>query len=331
MNGVWDRFVSNHHSGTIFHTTAWLHVLATTQSVRVLRLGFYRGNELCAVMPLLVRCIWPLSVAASPFIVEDTPYLGMVADDGDIFHVLEVLSSFLKHRGIHFVRIIQRNAILTQDAPAGFKLIEKHTHVLNLCRSEDEIWNQMEGKCRTHIRKAIKSGVSIEMANSRSCLDAYYEMLRQLYAKQGMTNVNGSDFYLKLWDLFSPDKLFLILARIDNELIAGAIIVCDHNRWYYLNGASRSDYNHLSPSNLLQWEAIRMARSRGGLQYDFVGSDIERLAKFKKTFGGDLVTYSCLEHATYPIVECIRDRYPQFKSIVGKVKNKLNVLTRKIN
>lgn len=323
VSSDWDDFIIRHPAGTLFHSSSWLDILAKSQNLTIIKTGFFENGILVGVMPIFIKNIWPLRVAASPYLVEDTPYMGLVIDADRFAEALNLLASFMKQAGIHFLRIIQRDIISPEIQLSGFKLIEKHTHVLDLTKSEEEIWTTFEGRCRTAIRKAEKGGVSIKRETSREVIDAYYEILNNLYVGQKMTTPNPKAFYYRLRDAFEDDKFTMLTAWHAETLIAGAIIIHDRDRCYYLNGASHYDYNSLCPNNLIQWEAIRLAKSTGALWYDFVGSDIERLAKFKKSFGGVLISYTCLEKSSSALVSLIRQKYPELKMLKGRIATRL--------
>lgn len=319
----WDGFIDRHPVSTLFHKSSWLQVLAETQPSILKKVGFFEDGNLIGVLPYYVKRVWPLRVAASPFVVEDTPYLGLVIDESRFNEALDLLGIFMKQNGINYFRIIQRQAVPVLKPASGYALTEKHTHLLSLAQSEDEIWKSMEGRCRTAVRKAEKGGVVVRRETLRENISGYYAILDNLYAGQKMATPNIGKFYYLLWDALVDKHLHMMTAWLGETMIAGAIIIQDKDRCYYLNGCSRSDYNSLCPNNLIQWEAIRLAKSLGSLWYDFVGSDIERLAKFKKSFGGELVTYSCLEKSSAPWVTFVRQRYPQFKAVMGRIKNRL--------
>jgi hypothetical protein len=63
----------------------------------------------------------------------------------------------------------------------------------------------------------------------------------------------------------------------------------------------------LNPSNLVLWKAVERAAERGCREFDFVGSDIPRLARFKESFGGELVEHSCIEWASSRAVWMARE------------------------
>lgn len=320
-NDEWEQCASR--TGTIFHTLDWLEMLERTQGGRLLKVGAYASGRLVGILPLFVKRFFALRVGASPLVVEDTPYLGLACEEPYLGAALRGLRGLARREGIHFLRLSQASLVSPPIVEEGTSYIEKHTHVLSLDRPQDEIWKGMEGRCRTAIRKAEKSGVTVVRETERECIDPYYAILSALYAAQGRTTPNPRAFYLELWDRFSGRGLTVLTARHESTIIAGALLLHDRDTVYYLNGCSLHDYNHLNPNNLIQWEAIRLAMGSGARRYDFVGTDIERLAKFKKSFGGAEVAYTLIELAGSRWVHLARRQFPVMKRLASRLRSRL--------
>ncbi len=60
----------------------------------------------------------------------------------------------------------------------GFTCDSYTSYRTDLTKSEDELFNAMESACRRCIRKAEKSGVTIEEAHDLAFADEYYEQLK---------------------------------------------------------------------------------------------------------------------------------------------------------
>lgn len=324
LRNEWDEIVRGHPNGSLFHTSSWLEIHESFHGLKKMCLGIFRAGRLVGVFPLFIKRYGILKVAASPFVVEDTPYMGPVVDSYLFPETIRALNGFAAVNRIHYTRLIAQGYYPPSDEERT-AFVEKHTHLLDLTLDETELWRRFEGRCRTAIRKAEKSGIGVRIADERSFVETYYSVLDRLYQRQHTTPPNSKPFYLALWDNFSRDNLIFLTAEFKGECIAGAIMALDKNRMYYLNGASRHEYNHLAPNNLIQWAAIRLARQKGAKSYDFVGSDLDRLAKFKRSFGGVLTPYTCIEKASSPWIDSIRNRYPQIKRIVGRIRRTFDV------
>lgn len=318
---AWDGLALRH--GTIFHTLDWLEMLEATQGGALVKIGVYAAGELVGILPVFVKRFFPLRVGASPLVVEDTPYLGLACPEPHMAAALGALNRLARDEGIHFLRLMQPTLVTPSATNEATVYVEKHTHVLSLDDTRDDIWKGMEGRCRTAIRKAEKSGVSIVRETRRECLESYYRILSALYAAQGRPTPNSKQFYVALWDRFSHRGLTVLTARHESTVIAGAILLHDRDTVYYLNGCSLQSYNSMNPNSLLQWEAIQLAKAEGAHRYDFVGTDIERLAKFKKSFGGTELRYTLIEHSRSSWVRAVRRRFPEMKRLAGRLRSTL--------
>jgi len=322
------RLIDNYDTGAldtafstnalIFHSLKWIRLLHSTQPPDLLLIGLYLDNRLVGLAPMFTRNYWIFKVAASPFIVDNTPYMGIAIDDIYLSDALSALDSYLTKKNYAFIRLIFQKDLSSITLPKGYALVNKHTHVLTLS-TIDNIWNALEGRCRTAIRKAQKSGISVSVVTDGLFIDTYYDMCKRLYGAQRMSVPNTISFYHNLLTNFS-NNILMLKAEMNNQCIGGAIILLTHERAYYLNGVSLHEYNKYCPNNLIQWTAIQIALERGCAFYDFVGSDIERLANFKKSYGGNLETYTCLEKSTSTITSVARARYTDFKMMMGNLK-----------
>ena len=320
----WDELVYSMPCGTIFHTLEWLNMIDKNQSLHTMHIGIYLDEELLGVFPLSIKRILFFKVAASPFIVEDTPYMGPVIDPCHIRNMLPALDALLKRNGIQYVRIISSDMYTKIDANSSYKFIDKQTHVLDITETDDELWKNMEGRCRTAIRKAQKSGVVIKRACDRDYIEEHYKIIEQVYHAQNRPCPNSRELYYDIWDIFNPSNAIFLYAEYNNAIIAGSIIVVDRYRAYYLNGVSKHEFRSLSASNLLLWEAIKIVKQMGVQEFDFVGSDIPRLSRFKKGFGGQLTAYTLIEKANSKWISWLREKYPAYRKTVGNIIERIN-------
>ncbi len=82
-----------------------------------------------------------------------------------------------------------------------------------------------------------------------------------------------------------------MLARKDNDIVAGAIILCFNRHLYFWDGVSFRKFYHLAPNNLLHWNVIEWGFENGMTQYDMMGANIPNIARFKMSFGAHKQSY----------------------------------------
>lgn len=327
MRFNWDKTVYNSSQGTIFHTLSWLALIEKHQKLKLVHLGIFNGTNLVGVFPLFTKKFVFIKVSASPFVVEDTPYMGPAIANEYISQFWPALEVFCNDSGINFLRFISIDRLNANGSNTSFEFIDKSTHLLDISKSNEELWNGLEGRCRTAIRKAQKSGVKVKASNDRHFVDYYYFLVEHVYHGQNMVCPNKRSFYYDIWKRFRNRCLF-VYAEYQGDIIAGAIVILDKNRAYYINGASLRQFRNLYASNIVLWESIQMAKALGLSLYDFVGSDIPRLAKFKKSFGGKIAKHTCVERASSKWVEICRSKYPELKQRLGRVKESIKRPTK---
>jgi len=76
----WDELVYSLPGGTIFHTIQWIKMIEKNQSLIAKYIGIFQADTIIGIFPLFIKKFLFIKVAASPLIVEDTPYMGPVVD-----------------------------------------------------------------------------------------------------------------------------------------------------------------------------------------------------------------------------------------------------------
>ena len=87
-----------------------------------------------------------------------------------------------------------------------------------------------------------------------------------------------------------------LIAEVDGEPVAAIILFMFGERAYYVYGMSRDAHREKMPTYLLQWEAIKRAKSAGCDVYDLWGAPDEfnendsmwGVYRFKEGLGGDV-------------------------------------------
>jgi len=180
------------------------------------------------------------------------------------------------------------------------------TILVEIGGDEAGILARMKQKTRYNIRLAIKRGVVVRQSSD---VNIFHELLLET-GKREKFGIHSYQYYQRCYDLFNPrGECELLLAEFEEKQISGVMIFAIGDRAWYFYGASSDRYRNTMASYLLQWEAIRWARSRGCKYYDFWGvpdEDEETLEsefihrddglwgvyRFKRGFGGNLVRSS---------------------------------------
>lgn len=180
------------------------------------------------------------------------------------------------------------------------RFIEETTVRIDLTQSLDDILANMKQKGRYNIRIAQKSGVSIrEVPLTSENIRTFAHLLSQTARRDGFSVHSETSLTLMLNGVSKYG--ILLFAYLGNEVIAAGWWVLYGTEALYYYGASVSDpeKRRYMASYLIQWEAMRIAKSKGCTHYDFLGIAPEnqphhRLAwvtDFKMKFGWKVHTW----------------------------------------
>jgi len=95
-------------------------------------------------------------------------------------------------------------------------------------------------------------------------------------------------YYAGYWRLFEASgQGQLFLARLEDEVLAGAYVVRLGDRAWYKDGGSVTHRHEVMAPHLVQWEAMRWLRERGVRSYDlFAVPTQEQIAAGDHPLGG---------------------------------------------
>lgn len=148
----------------------------------------------------------------------------------------------------------------------------RHTVVVDLSVSEDDIWMSLKSRGRYEILQAQKSGVRIEE------VDATDENLKKMYELMQTTStrnkfyIRDMKFAMEYWTKFRDlGQLKLFFAWHEDNLLSGAVILTNDNLAWYKDGGSTRVKANLMAARLLQWEAIKALKKAGITTYDLGG------------------------------------------------------------
>jgi len=177
--------------------------------------------------------------------------------------------------------------------------IPQFTNIIDLSLSLDEILEKMKPKGRYNIKLAEKKGVEIKVDEPR--IGSFYDLLSVTTARDGF-RANNKEYYELMLETL-PNSL-LISAYHEGELLASGIFTYGKYQGLYYYGASSNNKRNLMAPYLMQWEAIKIAKSRGCKYYDFMGignpddpkDPLTGVTDFKLKFGENIVKFLCPFH-----------------------------------
>lgn len=172
------------------------------------------------------------------------------------------------------------------------------TFRIDLTRTEEEIFKSFSEAKRRAVRRASKLGITVKQSKN---ID---DLIRIKNKSAGLFGFITTTGIRKFWPIFSPDHAAILLAHStmhNDDLVGGVLLLFwDHIAYYWIAGAVKKGKKLFAPT-LLVWEAIKLAKKKGCITFDFVGVWDERLpkeniewlgfTKFKEGFGGETLYY----------------------------------------
>jgi len=230
------------------------------------------------------------------------------------YEILKILLEELKKIGgeekVDFIRISpiwerneENNEIFKK---LRFKEAPLHMHPeaswkLDLRPSEEELLIQMRKTTRYLIRQAEKNkDIEIFQSQKIEDIDIFDKLQQEVVKKQHF--IPFSLKYLKNEFLaFTPDnQISLFFGKYRGEIVASAFVLFWSNIGFYHHAALSPKCHKIPIAYLLQWEAIKEAKKKGCILYDFWGYvNLEENPKhpwagptlFKMGFGGKPYEY----------------------------------------
>ena len=299
----WERFVTRHANGTIYHHPLWLQALEVEYSRRRINLACEGPNgRLLAILPLFYTRGLPFGtrgqitgrrLASLP----RTPLGGPLSIDQDATVALLKTAVELARRepGVQ-IQLKTQSMEFDGLAPDLACTPWRHSYVLDL--SGDPERPQCSNSLQRHrvkwaVNKAIKLGLAVREAETESELRAWYPLYLDTM-RRNVVPPRPYRFFAALWKLLRPAGLMrLVLAdRVEggqSRTVAGSILVSyAHTASYIFTGSKKQDLL-LHPNDLIQWHAIHEAARRGLHWYDFgeVPEDHQQLTLFKSKWGAE--------------------------------------------
>lgn len=291
---------------TVFQTREWLRFIAETQKASPLLLELREDGQVAGYFSGLTFTKFGVKVLGSSFPGWTTPYVGFNmlpgASRAEALAAVEKLA-WDTLKCMH-MEVSDPNFTVGDGEKLGFSSGAYISYRTDLRRSEEELFNGMQSACRRCVRKAEKSGVTIEEAHDAAFATDYYEQLKDVFAKQGRVPTYKVDRVRALIEHMEPTGRVLLLRARDPEgkCIATGIFPGFNKIAEFWGNASLRSGQIWRPNEYIQWYVMRYWKKRGVEVYDWGGE-----GTYKEKYG------------------CVPHRVPWFSKsrhhIVGKLRD----------
>lgn len=219
------------------------------------------------------------------FIAHGPVFLNELAahDRKEILELLLLqLSDIAKEEKASFIRISplfesnEENETMFVDL--GFRKSPMHasayeaTWKLDIYPPEEELLKNMRKTTRYLIKKASENkDITIEKSTNPEDIEIYQKLNKEVSKRQNFVPFSANSIKNE-FDVFAKDReVVFMFGRHKGKVAAGSMIIFWSGIAFYHQAASIGMFAKHSIPYLLQWEAIKEAKSRGCNVYDFWG------------------------------------------------------------
>jgi len=208
---------------------------------------------------------------------------GLAGYQKEVFEIfLQKLKEIGKEERAIFIRMNplwecnRENQNILRDL--GFKGAPMHANAyeatwkLDITIPEEELLKNMRKTTRYLIRQGMKNqDIIVEKSERLDDIEKYQKLNKEIAKRQKF--VPFSFEYVKNeFEVFSPDnQVLLFFGKYKEKIISSALVIFWSGIGFYHQAASSSKYTKFSIPYLLLWEAIKEAKKRGCILYDFWG------------------------------------------------------------
>lgn len=235
--------------------------------------------------------------------------LGPVAKDKEALkEALDDLKKEAKSRKLDFIRIEPTLPDLTTDdlkklgpVHSNHDVQPPHTVVNDVSVDEDAIMAELSQTARRYARKCDKAGITYRVSYKPTDIRYFIKLMHQVAERTGMKPFDDFYFQQIAGFMFPKKTAGLLLAELDDQVIAAIIFYTDGQTMMYMHAANATEYRKYSPSTGLGLYALKFAHQQGCKVFDWWGVAPEKddgnkrwqhwkgFTQFKLSFGGKRV------------------------------------------
>lgn len=295
---------------------------------------YYHDEEIRAINVLMIRDIaedkrFKDKIETKSLFDVTTPYgyggfiIEGIPNESNIKRLNEEYSDYCRSKNIisEFVRFhpVLKNSKINSEI---YEVIDLGKTITMDLISKKQIWNDLSSKNRNVIRKAIKSGVEIYWGRSPELIDEFIPLYNATMNKDDATDYYyfNKEFYKSVLEDLRYNNL-IFYALYDQKIISMSMILFSNGNMHYHLSASDREYQSLSATNLLLYEAACWGCENGYKSFHLgggLGSKEDSLFKFKKAFNKNPKTYFSIGKKIFD-----QEKYKYLSSINCELKNSL--------
>lgn len=298
---TWDHLVECSPEGSVFSHSTWLASLCRCTGSVLKGVGYFNGTNLIGGVAFSEVRLGPIKKATVPILTPYGGFLTIPSPDGSresavesmLHKTSDALMEFLtKH--YHHVFLVHTPS-LRDTRPFdwdGWTVKNRYTYFVEL-DSPEKIWERFERRTRNAIRKAEHGDFSFAIEEN---FPEFWELCKKTYDKQDLAvPASGSLIQKHYSTMLENDLIFTGAVKTEKGKWVAAVLFIRNgdDLCAWLSGAEPGleDQGIMS---FLYWKVMESFFDKYN-RFDFLGANIPSQARFKRGFGGRLVSYPLAE------------------------------------
>ncbi|UFX82639.1 lipid II:glycine glycyltransferase FemX [Candidatus Absconditicoccus praedator] len=172
------------------------------------------------------------------------------------------------------------------------------TVLIDLEKSEEEIWNEISKNTKQKIKKGKSKGLEFGIANKED-IEEFYNLWYTTLGSKGYSILPKKDYENLIHFCKNEEVGDLFLVKKDGKIVAGSICVYENDEVYYLYGAASREFGNIGQHHFLKYSLFNHLKTLGYRQFDLLGvapagdadHPLVSVSDFKKSLGGNFVQY----------------------------------------
>jgi serine/alanine adding enzyme len=262
----WQDFVETCPEATGCHRWEWKQIVENNFAWPTFYIMAAESGSARGILPLVLQKSWLFGKGISSMQLLQGG--GILAETPEIAaQLLRAASSIAQEVGAKYVE-------LRHERDHGLGLLvrsDKVKALLPIPKDPDQLWQSLDSRVRTSIRKAEKAGLNAEVGG-KELLYEFYAVFSENMRDLG-TPVYDRRFFGEILNAF-PEQAHICIVRFNGEPAACDFLLGFRETIESVWAASIRKYLPLKPNMLMHWNVLRFAIQRGYRMLDFGRSTV---------------------------------------------------------
>lgn len=247
----WDAFLAGSPTAHFAQRTSWKNLIERQYGFASSYWLARQDGQIVGILPLFRRGAIGFSAPG-----------GLIArTEETATKLIEVARDFQRDHRLKYVEFRDQK-MRWGDLPTS---TEHCTMVLDLPKTEEDLWKNISGTLRNEVRKSQKNGLATvwDRRRTRDFYEIYSENMRDLG-----TPARSHRYYADAIASLADDADLLFVER-ESVPIATMLLVAQSGTWCDPWASGLRRFFSLRPNQLMYWEAVKTAVLRGFGRFDF--------------------------------------------------------------